>query len=84
MLTLNEILFILVISIPFLLIPTAIGWYRQHPRLGALAALNVLGLIFFGIGWILALIWAVTEAERDSAAVAAEQPQSDSDKSSPY
>lgn len=63
MLTLNELLFILVLSIPFLLIPTAVGWYRKHPRLGALAALNILGLPFFGIGWILALIWAVTVPE---------------------
>ena len=66
MLTLNELLFILVISIPFLLIPTAIGWYRHHPRLGALAALNILGLVFFGIGWILALIWAITEPDSSS------------------
>ncbi|MFP4209005.1 MAG: superinfection immunity protein [Wenzhouxiangella sp.] len=45
---------------PFLLIPTVIGWRRGHPRLGALFALNTLGLAFFGIGWILALIWAIT------------------------
>lgn len=68
MLTLNELLFILVMSVPFLLIPTAIGWYRKHPRLGALAALNILGLVFFGIGWILALIWAITEPEGGSEA----------------
>lgn len=63
MFTPDEVLFILVLSIPFLLIPTAVGWYRGHPRLGALAALNILGLPLFGIGWILALIWAVTVPE---------------------
>ena len=60
MLTPNELLFALVFMTPFLLIPTLVGWWRGHPRLGALFALNTLGLIFFGIGWILALIWAAT------------------------
>lgn len=60
MLTPQELLLLSIAMIPFLLIPTAIGWYRGHPRLGALAAVNILGLVFFGVGWILALIWAVT------------------------
>lgn len=76
MLTPNELIFILVISIPFLLIPSAVGWYRGHPRLGRLVALNVLGLPFFGIGWILALIWAVTVPDPGTARppAAAHQP----------
>ena len=61
MLSADEIVYLAVLMLPFILIPTAIGWYRHHPRLGALAALNILGLVFFGVGWILALIWAVTE-----------------------
>jgi len=60
MLTADELLIALVLMTPFLLIPSAIGWWRGHPRLGALFALNTIGLIFFGIGWILALIWAAT------------------------
>ncbi|TVS13219.1 MAG: superinfection immunity protein [Wenzhouxiangella sp.] len=66
MLTANEIFYLVILMIPFILIPTAIGWYRQHPRLGALAALNILGLVFFGVGWVLALVWAVTEPARAS------------------
>jgi hypothetical protein len=63
MLTPTELLIALVVMTPFLLIPSVIGWWRGHPRLGALFALNTLGLIFFGIGWILALIWAATVPE---------------------
>jgi len=63
MLTPNELLIALVVMTPFLLIPSAIGWWRGHPRLGALFALNTIGLIFFGIGWIIALIWAATVPE---------------------
>jgi hypothetical protein len=65
-LTLNELLIGLALMTPFLLIPTAIGWWRGHPRLGALFALNTLGLTLFGIGWILALIWAATVPERST------------------
>ena len=60
MLTLDELIIGLMLMTPFLLIPTVIGWWRGHPRLGALFMLNTLGLVFFGVGWILALIWAAT------------------------
>ena len=61
MLTPQELIIGLILMTPLLLIPTAIAWWRGHPRLGALFALNTLGLLFFGVGWVLALIWAVTE-----------------------
>lgn len=63
MLTREELILALVLMTPFALIPTAIAWWRGHPRLGALFALNTLGLVAFGIGWILALIWAITVPE---------------------
>lgn len=66
MLTLQELIIGLIVMTPFLLIPSAIGWWRGHPRLGALFALNVLGLVFFGIGWVLALIWAITVPDQAS------------------
>ena len=63
MLTPNELIIALLVMTPFVLIPTAIAWWRGHPRLGALFALNTIGLVFFGIGWVLALIWAATVPE---------------------
>lgn len=66
MLTPNELLLGLVLMTPLLLIPTALGWWRGHPRLGSLFALNTLGLVFFGIGWVLALIWAATVPEHSA------------------
>lgn len=80
MLTLNELLFILIMSIPFLMIPTAVAWYRGHPQLGRLAALNIFGLLLFGIGWILALIWAITEPDRSPATLARQAAASNPDR----
>ena len=65
MLTPQELLFTLIIMIPFMLIPSFIGIYRGHPSLGKLIAVNVLLLPIFGIGWVIALIWAVTAPGRD-------------------
>ncbi len=63
MLTLNEILIGLAFSLPFLLLPIFIALWRGHPYKVRLALLNILGLPLFGIGWVLALIWAVTVPE---------------------
>ncbi len=60
MLTPEELLIAGLIAMPFALIPSLIGIWRGHPKLGKLIAVNLLLLPFFGIGWILALIWAVT------------------------
>lgn len=60
MLTREELILALALLTPFALIPTAVGWWRGHPRLGALFAVNTLGLLAFGVGWVIALIWAVT------------------------
>lgn len=60
MLTLQELIIGLIIMLPFMLLPTFIGLWRGHPKIKALIAVNVLLLPFFGIGWVLALIWAVT------------------------
>lgn len=60
MLTLQELIFGLIIMLPFMLIPTFIGFWRGHPNKPALIAVNILLLPFFGIGWVLALIWAIT------------------------
>lgn len=66
MLTPEELVIALLAMVPFALIPTAVAWWRGHPRLGALFALNTLGLVVFGIGWILALIWAITVPEQSA------------------
>ncbi len=64
MLSAQELLFWLVVMLPFILLPTFIGWWRGHPNMPGLVAVNVLLLPFFGIGWVLALVWAITVPEK--------------------
>jgi Superinfection immunity protein/Uncharacterised protein family UPF0547 len=50
------------LSIFFL--PTIIAARRKHAYLWIIVALNVIGGLFAGLGWVAALIWAVWPAER--------------------
>lgn len=43
------------------LLPTFIAAQRHHPSLMAITALNILGSWVLGIGWLLALIWALSD-----------------------
>jgi hypothetical protein len=47
------------------LIPTGVAWWRSHHQLMAIAALNVL-LGWTVLGWIAALVWALTVVRRVS------------------
>ena len=60
MLTPKELIIALLVLLPFMVMPSVIAWWRGHPQLGKLMAVNLLLLPVFGIGWILALMWAVT------------------------
>jgi Superinfection immunity protein len=44
-----------------LFLPTIIARYRKHNNLGAIFVTNLIGMFFFGIGWIVALIWSLTD-----------------------
>jgi hypothetical protein len=45
------------------LIPTLVAWWRSHHQLMAILALNLLlGWTF--VGWVAALVWAVTAVHR--------------------
>ena len=45
----------------FLTMPGFIASRRGSPRALAIGALGVFGSIFFGIGWVAALVWAFVE-----------------------
>lgn len=47
------------------MIPTIIASRRNHKNVGAITALNILGGWIFGIGWIVALVWALTSPHTD-------------------
>lgn len=44
-----------------LFLPTIIARYRKHNNLGAIFVTNLVGMFFFGIGWIIALVWSLTD-----------------------
>lgn len=47
-------------------LPGRIAEKRQHRAKDAIDLLAFLGIFFFGIGWVIALIWAHTEDNRPS------------------
>jgi hypothetical protein len=49
------------VALALWLLPTFIAAQRHHPSLMAIAVLNVLGSWVLGIGWLLALIWALSD-----------------------
>lgn len=40
--------------------PSAIAVRRRHHQTAAIVAVNVLGGLFCGLGWVVALVWALT------------------------
>ena len=57
------------------IVPALVAWQRQHPQVRWIWALT-LGLGWTGIGWLLALIWALqsTGANRGQAHVRPADP----------
>ncbi|MEZ9399012.1 superinfection immunity protein [Vibrio splendidus] len=52
------------ITIYIFLLPTTIARRKNHPHKTAIATLNIVGSIFFGTGWLIALIWSLMNTER--------------------
>ncbi|WP_232584051.1 superinfection immunity protein [Photobacterium carnosum] len=43
--------------LPLLLLPTIIALKKNHPYKTPIILINILGGLFWGIGWLVALIW---------------------------
>lgn len=65
MLTQQELMLTVLVLLPFLLLPTFIALWRGHLQLLKVIAVNLLLLPAFGIGWVIALLMAVTGPGRD-------------------
>ncbi|WP_317928601.1 superinfection immunity protein [Halioxenophilus sp. WMMB6] len=53
-----------VLLLPIALLPTIIALARRHPHTLFIALVNIFGGLFFGIGWLVALVWScVTVSE---------------------
>ena len=50
-------LIIFAIGIAIFLLPTVIAIKKQHPQKVGIILVNLLGGLFFGLGWIVALVW---------------------------
>lgn len=68
-------LLIILILIPVALLPTIIAVRRQHPHKIGIILVNLLGGLFFGLGWLVALVWCYIEpkAEASSSHSASEE-----------
>lgn len=53
-----KLLFVSVIAAIVFFIPTIIAGVRHKRNTTAIFVLNLVGGLFFGIGWFIALIWA--------------------------
>lgn len=51
------------------MIPTWVAERRKHKNKGAILVLNLLGGWIFGIGWIVALVWACTDGSKPKSQV---------------
>jgi uncharacterized iron-regulated membrane protein len=47
-------------------LPAKIASRRNHPQADAINALSWLGLLFGGVGWAIALVWALYRPSRDN------------------
>ena len=54
-------------------LPGRVARSRQHPQADAIAVAGWLGLLFLGVLWPLALIWAYTEPRRRAEEVPSAQ-----------
>ncbi|MEZ8116845.1 superinfection immunity protein [Vibrio splendidus] len=52
------------VAIYLFLLPTIIARGKDHPHKTAITVLNIVGSLFFGTGWLIALIWSLMNTER--------------------
>ena len=55
---------------------------REHPQADAINMLGWLGLLFGGVGWVIAMVWARMEPIKTTANGVAAEAASDADRES--
>lgn len=53
------------IMLPIYFLPTIIAIHKNHKYKIAIILINVLGGMFMGIGWLVALVWCFIEPDKD-------------------
>jgi len=57
---------VFLIFLPIFFLPTIIAFRKNHHQKVAIAIVNVIGGLFYGIGWLIALVWSLIEPREDS------------------
>jgi len=57
-------IFMVVLAISIFLLPTYFARTKNHPAKTSIMITNIVGGVFYGIGWIIALIWVFNGAEK--------------------
>lgn len=70
----------LLLLIPLYLIPTIIAVTKGHRHKYAIIAVNVLGGLVYGIGWLVALVWSLVPPSLTAQPVVVEASSSDADE----
>ncbi|WP_057180662.1 superinfection immunity protein [Colwellia sp. MT2012] len=56
----------LFILVPLFFVPTIIAVRKQHPHKIPIILINLIGGVFYGIGWIIALVWCFITPNSES------------------
>jgi hypothetical protein len=59
----------IVFCLSLVLLPTGIAILRNHSRTGSILVWNTLGMLLLGIGWLVALVMALTDGGAGSQTV---------------
>lgn len=68
------------IFIPLYLIPSIIAVLKKHRHKYAIIAVNVLGGLLYGVGWLVALVWALIPPSQTAQPVVVEASPSAADE----
>ena len=63
---------ILLVLLPLFFLPTIIAVKKDHPHRIPIILVNILGGLFFGVGWLIALIWCFIEPSETQSSAATE------------
>lgn len=63
-----QTLVMLVVVVPLFLLPTILAVRKNHPHKIPIILINILGGLFMGVGWFVALVWVFVKP------AAAQQP----------
>ncbi len=62
-------LLIVLVLLPLAFLPTIIALIKNHPYKIPIIIINVLGGLFWGVGWLISLIWCFITPEKQTSSI---------------